>query len=387
MLKPRSRRLGAAGLIIACVALAACGSSSNSSSGGGSSGATATPAASGSSSGKHYTFVVSNNFLGNDYRPELLKVAQQTANVAPFKGRVTVKIVESQPTAAAQLADLNNIIREHPDAILLEPPDPTSVNSAIRRACQAGIVVIDVDQASTEPCAWTVRENFYTAQYVLGEWMAHELGGKGSIFLDEGLSGPDIAKTIDNGFLAGLKATAPNIKVAGRYQGQFSAAPSQQAVSSLLVGNKNVNGVMNEGYCTPVFNALKSAGVKPVPTTCYAYNGEMQACVQNHYPCAASTGAPTGIQIAMQEALNILDKKSNPPKNVVIPNPEAIVVTDASTFHPAKTFGLPVVQMKVSNCGTGVPALGSACSNLPPGLAMPFTLSQYPISGTSVSGK
>ena len=54
--------------------------------------------------GQHYTFVVSNNFLGNDYRPELLKEAQLVANDPPFKGHVTVKIVESQPTAAAQLA-------------------------------------------------------------------------------------------------------------------------------------------------------------------------------------------------------------------------------------------------------------------------------------------
>ena len=57
----------------------------------------------------HYTFVVSNNFLGNDYRPQLLRLATLTAGLPPFKGKVTVKVVESQPTTAAQLADLNNI--------------------------------------------------------------------------------------------------------------------------------------------------------------------------------------------------------------------------------------------------------------------------------------
>src|SRR5690349_4746525 len=138
----------------------------------------------------HYTFVVSNNFLGNDYRPQLLRLAKLTADLSPFKGRVTVKVVESQPTTAAQLADLNNIIRTKPDAILLEPPDPTGVNSAIKRACDAGIVVIDVDQAATEPCAWTVAEDFYHAQYILGEWMGQALHGKGKIFVDDGLAGP-----------------------------------------------------------------------------------------------------------------------------------------------------------------------------------------------------
>lgn len=375
MSKLRARLLVVLPLAAVCIVAAAWATASSASS----------PKA--SASAKHYTFVVSNNFLGNDYRPELLKEAQLVANDPPFKGHVTVKIVESQPTAAAQLADLNNVITEHPNAILVEPPDPTSINPAIRRACAAGIIVIDVDQSSTEPCAYTVAENFYTAQYVLGEWMAHELKGKGSIFTDEGLPGPDISKTILNGFTAGLKAAGPNIKIAAHYSGQFADAPSQQAVSSLLVGNKNINGIMNDGYCTPVFNALKSAGVSPVPTTCYAYNGEIEACIQHHYPCAMSTGAPTGIEIAMQTAYNILQGKPAPPKNKVIANPEAIVVTDASTFHPAKTFGIPVVQMAVKNCGTTVPPLGTGCSNLPAGIAMPFTLSQYPISGLAVAGK
>ena len=335
----------------------------------------------------HYTFVVSNNFLGNDYRPQLLRLAKLTANEPPFKGKVTVKVVESQPTTAAQLSDLNNIIRTHPDAILLEPPDPTAVNSAIARACAAGILVIDVDQASTEKCAWTVSEDFYHAQFILGEWMGQVLNGKGKIFVDDGLAGPDIAKTIEKGFLDGLKFQAPNVKVAAHYQGQFSNAPSQQAVSSLLVGNKDVNGIDNEGYCSPVENAMKAAGLKAVPSTCYGYNGELRLCLQNHWQCGVSTGAPTGIQIAMKTALDILEGKANPPKNVVIPNPEWIYVTNRAAFHPKKTFGIPVVQIVQKVCGSKAPPPGTTCSDLPAGMAMPFTLPAYPISGLKAAGK
>jgi ribose transport system substrate-binding protein len=335
----------------------------------------------------HYTFVVSNNFLGNDYRPQLLRLAKLTANLPPFKGKVTVKVVESQPTTAAQLADLNNIIRTKPDAILLEPPDPTAVNSAIKRACSAGIIVIDVDQSATEPCAWTVAEDFYHAQYILGEWMGQALHGKGKIFVDDGLAGPDIAKTIEKGFLDGLKFQAPNVQSVAHYQGQFSNAPSQQAVSSLLVGNKDVNGISNQGYCSPVENALKSAGLQPLPVTCYGYNGELRQCVVNHWQCGVSTGAPTGIQIAMKTALDILDGKANPPKNKVIANPEWIYVTGSPSFHPKKTFGIPVVQVTQRTCGTKTPPPGTTCSDLPAGMAMPFTLPAYPVSGLAAAGK
>jgi ribose transport system substrate-binding protein len=335
----------------------------------------------------HYTFVVSNNFLGNDYRPQLLRLAKLTAALPPFKGRVTVKVVESQPTTAAQLSDLNNIIRERPDAILLEPPDPTAVNSAIKRACAAGIIVIDVDQAATEKCAWTVAEDFYHAQYILGQWMGQALGGKGKIFVDDGLAGPNIAKVIENGFLDGLKFQSPKVKVVAHYQGQFSNAPSQQAVSSLLVGHRDVNGIDNECYCSPVENALTAAGLKPVPVTCYGYNGELRLCIQKHWTCGVSTGAPTGIQIAMRTALDILDGKANPPKNKVIPNPEWIYVTNSAAFHPKKTFGIPVVQIRQRRCGSNTPPPGTTCSDLPAGMAMPFTLPAYPISGIKAAGK
>src|SRR5437879_10441158 len=53
-----------------------------------------------------YTFVVSNNFLGNDWRPQVEKLATLTSKLAPFKGKVNVKIVNSQTTNQAQIADL-----------------------------------------------------------------------------------------------------------------------------------------------------------------------------------------------------------------------------------------------------------------------------------------
>src|SRR5262245_56772319 len=41
--------------------------------------------------GGPYTFVLSNNFLGNDWRPQVEKLAQLTANLPPFKGNVKLK--------------------------------------------------------------------------------------------------------------------------------------------------------------------------------------------------------------------------------------------------------------------------------------------------------
>ena len=160
-----------------------------------------TPAA----TGARYTFVFDNNYLGNDYRPQLSRLANLTAQLPPFKGLVTFKEVESQNTVAAQIADVNDIISSHPNVLLLEPASPSALAPVVNRACAAGIIVVDVDQAANSSCAWSVAENFYNAQYVIGEWMAAQLNKTGTVFLDQGLPVPNISERDLGGFPGGTE--------------------------------------------------------------------------------------------------------------------------------------------------------------------------------------
>ena len=101
--------------------------------------------------------------------------------------------------------------------------------------------------------------------------------------------------------------TGPNIKVVGEFDGQYAPGPEQSGISNLLVGNPDVQGVMTQGYCTPVFNAFKQAGKRDVPATCYGYNGELGACAQSGRACAVLSGSPVVMQIAMKVALDKLE--------------------------------------------------------------------------------
>ena len=236
--------------------------------------------------GPPYTFVVSNNFLGNDWRPQVEKLAQLTAKLPPFTGKVNVKIVNSQCTNQAQIADLNSIIQTKPDAIMLIPGSSTALNPTIRRACDAGILVFTISAPVTEKCAWNVNQDFYGGMTGVGQWMAKVLKSKGAVFVDHGIPGLGISKDIENGFRAGLKQTGPEDQGRRDFNGQYAPGPEQSGISSLLVGNPDVNGVMTQGYCTPVFNAFKQAGKAAVPATCYGYNGELGACAQTGHACA-----------------------------------------------------------------------------------------------------
>lgn len=342
------------------------------------SGASATKSSRTAAHSGPYTFVLSNNFLGNDWRPQVERLATLTAGVAPFKGQVTMKVVNSQNTNQAQISDLNNIIQTKPDAIFLIPGSTTALNPTIQRACDAGILVFTLSAPVNVPCVYNLNESFYNGNYAMGEWMAKALGGKGSIFIDQGIAGLAISQQIENGFLAGLKKYGPNIKVVGKYTGQYAAGPEQSGISSLLASHPDVNGVMTQGYCTPVFNALKAAGKPPVPAVCYGYNGEMTACAQGHQ-CAILTNTPGEVQLAMKMALDILNGGKAPKHgNTIIPYPMYMYVTASPHVKLQSKVPAQVLKPNVNY----FPKLAA-------GLSLPYTLPEYAkqITAQQAAGK
>ena len=320
---------------------------------------------------KPYTFVLSNNFLGNDWRPQVERLAQLTANIAPCKGNVTMKVVNSANTNQAQISDLNNIIQTKPDVILLIPGSTTALNPTIQRACNAGILVFTLSAPVALPCVYNLNESFYEGNEAMGQWMAKALGGKGSVFIDQGIAGVNVSGSIEDGFLAGLKKYGPNIKVAGTYVGNYAAGPEQTGISNLLASHPNVSGIMTEGYCTPVFNALKAAGKAAVPAVCYGYNGEMGACATGGHECAVLTNTPAEVQLAMQMALKILQGGKPPAHgNTIIPYPMYLYVT-AKPAVKLNTAGLTITSVQTLKSGVNFfPKLAS-------GLSLPYTLPAY----------
>src|SRR5689334_11645699 len=78
-----------------------------------------------------YTIYLSNNFVGNDWRQQMERVAEVAANKPPLQGRVELKIENVENNVQAQLNSLNNIIRAKPDAILIDAASDTALNPTI----------------------------------------------------------------------------------------------------------------------------------------------------------------------------------------------------------------------------------------------------------------
>jgi ribose transport system substrate-binding protein len=319
-----------------------------------------------------YVIYMSNNFVGNDWRQQMERVAQVAAGKDPLKGKVELHIENADNTVQAQINSLNNIIREKPSAILVDASSDTALNPTIKKACDAGIVVISFDQLVTEPCAYTMASDWNQIPGVLAEWMATQLGGKGNVLVDRGLAGAPISKQILDGYESVLKKY-PDIKEVGFFEGQYALGPEQQGVASLLAANPKVDGVLTQGYGTGALKALQDAGRPVVPFTAFSYNGSAVACAQTAGAKCIFGANPAWLSAeAIRLAVQILDGKKPDQR-------DQLVRADFVTSDPFTSKLFPDAKTDKIEVGKNV------FPDQPPGLTLPVTPDWMTITAAEAS--
>jgi ribose transport system substrate-binding protein len=322
---------------------------------------------------KPYVIYLSNNFVGNDWRQQMQRVAQVSVDKGPLKGRVELHIEVAEGTVQAQINSLNNIIRQKPDAILVDAASDTALNPTIKKACDAGIVVISFDQVVTEPCALTLASNWERIPAVMAEWMAVQLGGKGNVLVDRGLAGAPISAQLQEGYEKVLK-DYPDIKVVGYYNGEYALGPEQSGVAALLAANPQVDGILTQGYGSGAIQALKDAGRPMVPVVGFSYNVAALTCAETKSPCILGSNPAYLSSEAIKLAVEILDTGKRPEQRSIE------VEGDFVTTTPFESKLFPGTKMQTIEVGV------NAFPDQAPGLTLPITPDWVEITAAEAAG-
>jgi ribose transport system substrate-binding protein len=344
----------AAPLAVALIVAACGGASSSGSSAGASSSASS---ASGGSSAK-VSAVLLNGYLANTWRPVMIRTAQLLVQRPPLDQSINdLKVVETDNSAQAQNAALNNILLNPPKLVLIDASSPTGSNQTIQRVCQAGSTVVSFDNPVTAPCAWKILVNFQQLGVVYANWMASVLHGKGLVFLDRGLPGTSTSANFTTAALNVLKKY-PGITVKS-YYGQFAAGAEQSAVANLVSANPHVDGIISFAYGAPAEQALKNAGVAPVPMTTFSYNQGMVWCLDNpKVPCLLGSSPAYISGEAMRLGLSVINGQRKGPATTV--------------FYPSPFF-LSGTTVKPSTNAPVLPVAKYAQPKLNPGITIPLS--------------
>lgn len=150
-----------------------------------------------------YTIGISNSFIGNAWRTQMLQMAQafaETPEVAPLIDELVV--VSTGEDVEAQIAAMDNMIALGVDAIVLNAINPTNVDAVVQRAADAGIPVIAFDGVVDAPQAILVNEDQVLFGTILAQDLVDRMGGAGNVVMVNGVPGT----SIDTDRIAGAKS-------------------------------------------------------------------------------------------------------------------------------------------------------------------------------------
>ncbi|WP_339497707.1 ABC transporter substrate-binding protein [Pseudomonas sp. EA_15y_Pfl1_P101] len=151
---------------------------------------------------------ISMGSLGNPYFVTLADGA--TARAKALNPNVKVTSVSADYDLSKQFSQIDNFISSKVDLILINAVDPSAMASAIKKARDAGIVVVAVDVDAKGVNA-TVQTDNVEAGKLACQYLVDKLSGKGNVIIQ---NGPQVTAVTDRvkGCKAAL-ASAPQIKV------------------------------------------------------------------------------------------------------------------------------------------------------------------------------
>src|SRR5258708_12157974 len=133
---------------------------------------------------------ISNSFLGNSWRTQMIQMATAFGNSPEGKAIISeMTIVSSGQDVEAQIAAMDNMISKGVDAIILDAATPDAFNAVIKRAADAGIPVISFDNVVTAPDAIIVNEDQVAFGGLMATDLLKRLNAKATVVMVHGVPG------------------------------------------------------------------------------------------------------------------------------------------------------------------------------------------------------
>lgn len=157
-----------------------------------------------------------------------------------------------------QVAQIEDFIARHVDAIIVCPVDSRGIGQTIRKANDAGIPVFTADIASQEgDVVCHIASDNVAGGRLAGEFIAHALDGKGSVAI---INHPAVTSVLDRvqGFTTVL-AAYPGIAIVADVSGQGVRDKSMQAASDVLQAHPHLDAVfgINDDSALGVLDAVQ----------------------------------------------------------------------------------------------------------------------------------
>ena len=283
-----------------------------------------------------YRIALANGYIANTWRIQMIQTAKAYAAQPDVAALLKeFKVVSTGEDVAAQISAINNFIDSGYDAIVVNAQNPEAFAPVIKRAKEAGIVLVAFDNILDTTDAINVNVDQKGLGVLWADWLIEHLPEGGKILEVRGVAGTSVDTDRHNGIQETLTASGKPFEVF-EVVGKWDDGTAQKATADAIAVQGAFDGITAQGGDTGVVQAMIDAGHAFVPFGGETENGFRKFCAAHAadgLKCSSAGTGPAQVAVAIKTAIDALQGKVVP-QSVKLP----LAIVEDPDFKDGENF-------------------------------------------------
>lgn len=262
-----------------------------------------------------FRVALANGYIANTWRIQMIQTAKAYAAQPDVAAKLSeFKVVSTGEDVAAQIAAINNFIDSGYDAIVVNAQNPSSFAPVIRRAKEAGVILVAFDNILDTKDAINVNVDQYGLGQLWANWLIKHLPEGGKVLEVRGVAGTSVDTDRHNGIHDTFKGSGKTWDVV-EVVGKWDDGTAQKATADAIAVHQQFDGITAQGGDTGVVQAMIDAGHPFVPFGGETENGFRKFCGAHSgegLVCSSAGTGPAQVAVAIKTAIDALEGKVVP---------------------------------------------------------------------------
>ena len=257
-----------------------------------------------------YRIALANGYIANTWRIQMIQTAKAYAAQPDVAAKLKeFKVVSTGEDVPAQISAINNFIDSGYDAIVVNAQNPTAFGPVIKRAKEAGVVLVAFDNILDTEDAINVNVDQKGLGVLWADWLIKHVPNGGKILEVRGVPGTSVDTDRHNGIHETLDASGKTWDVV-EVLGKWDDPTAQKATADAIAVHNKFDGITAQGGDTGVVQAMIDAKHPFVPFGGETENGFRKFCAKyaaDGLKCSSAGTGPAQVAVAIKTAIAALE--------------------------------------------------------------------------------
>ena len=257
-----------------------------------------------------YRIALANGYIANTWRIQMVQTAKAYAAQPDVAAKLKeFKVVSTGEDVPAQISAINNFIDAGYDAIVTDAQNPTAFGPVIKRAKQAGVVLVAFGNILDTKDAINVNVDQKGLGELWAKWLVEHLPSGGKVLEVRGVAGTSVDTDRHDGIHEVLKASGKDFNVT-EVMGKWDDGVAQKVTADAIATNGPFDGITAQGGDTGVVQAMIDAKHPFVPFGGETENGFRKFCAKyssEGLKCTSAGSGPAQVAVAIKAAIAALE--------------------------------------------------------------------------------